>query len=53
MSRSARFAILALLLQVSLVPTASAASCVHTAYTISELPGLGGPVAQAAGVGAR
>lgn len=51
MSRSARFVTLALLLQVVFVaPAASAATCVHTAYTITELPGLGGPVTQAVAI---
>jgi uncharacterized membrane protein len=39
-----------LLVAVGFVPSASAASCVHTAYTVAELPGLGGPVTQVAGI---
>ena len=49
MSRVMRVLLLVGVLTAVLVaPTASAAVCVHTAYTISELPGLGGPVTQGA-----
>jgi hypothetical protein len=47
MSRVMRVPLLVGVLTAVLVaPTASAAVCVHTAYAISELPGLGGPVTQ-------
>ena len=51
MSRSAWVLVLAGLLAAVLVaPGASAAVCVHSVYTISELPGLGGPVTQAVAI---
>jgi hypothetical protein len=39
-------ALLALVVPILLASSASAATCVNTAYVISELPGLGGPVTQ-------
>jgi uncharacterized membrane protein len=51
MRRLIRAGLVALFLAaVGFVPAASAAGCVHTAYAIVELPGLGGPVTQAAGL---
>jgi len=47
MSRFVRVLVLvSVLVPVLLAPSASAAVCVHSAYAISELAGLGGPVTQ-------
>ena len=54
MSRGMRVLVLVgVLMAVLVAPSASAAVCVNTNYTISELPGLGGPVTQGLDIAAN